>query len=107
MHSQIYLTGKLHADPELVQTKKGRLWVKILLQSELTRENRPGEFVTESVILPVSLFSTPAEQVKNLKRGDSLTIGAHLYGTRFDGQDGPKYGVQLVGDVAFLTARSQ
>jgi hypothetical protein len=39
--------------------------------------------------------------VKNLKRGDSLTIGAHLYGTRFDGQDGPKYGVQLVGDAAF------
>ena len=81
MHSQIYLTGHLADNPEIGETRKGRLFVKILLEAEVVRETRPGEFQAESCILPVSCFSEPAETVKALRRGDQLTVGAHLYGT--------------------------
>jgi hypothetical protein len=84
MHSQLYLSGKLIGNPELGTTKKGRLWVKLLLETELVRETRPGEYQTECVVLPISFFSRPGEQVRNLKAGDAIMIGAHLYGSRFE-----------------------
>jgi single-stranded DNA-binding protein len=107
MHSQLYLVGRLADNPEIGETKKGRLFVKILLETESVREIRPGEFQAESCILPVSLFSQPAEAVKTLRRGDQLTIGAHLYGTEFKPDSGPaKRGIQVVADCVFLTSGS-
>ena len=52
MYSQIYLTGHLADNPEIGETRKGRLFVKILLEAEVVRETRPGEFQAESCILP-------------------------------------------------------
>lgn len=102
MTSQLYLSGRLARNPEPGTTKKGKLWVKVLLESSLVRETRPGELQTESVTVPVSFFSRPAEQVKNLKTGDTLTVGCHLYGTRFEGDSGTKHGVQLIADVVVI-----
>jgi single-stranded DNA-binding protein len=102
LHSQLYLSGRLVSKPEFAETKKGKLRVKLILETALVRETRPGEYQTELVVLPVQLFSQPAEQVKDLKEGDSLTLGCHAYGTAFQPTDGPvKRGVQLVADVVF------
>jgi single-stranded DNA-binding protein len=61
MTSQIYLSGHLASNPELSETKKGKLRVKLILETTLIRETRPGEFQPESVVVPIQLFSEPAE----------------------------------------------
>ena len=66
MHSQIYLSGKLAANPEVFATKKNKPWIKLLLETLLVRETSPGQFQSESVILPVSFFSREAEAVRAL-----------------------------------------
>jgi single-stranded DNA-binding protein len=101
MTSQLYLTGRLAANPEAATTRKGKVWIKVLLETEFVREPTPGEFQTESVTIPISFFSRPAEQVKNLTRGAAITVGAHLYGTKFENGGVIRHGVQLVADVVF------
>jgi single-stranded DNA-binding protein len=92
------LSGSLAADPELGQTKKGHLQVKILLATELVRKDGTG-FQVENVVIPISLFSREAEAVQNLAQGDLVTIGAHLYGTRFEAPDGRvSHGCRVVAD---------
>jgi single-stranded DNA-binding protein len=99
MHCELYLSGKLEAPPEIAVTKNGKEWLRLLLKVRQVREPRPGEFQTESVILPISCFSREASAVKNLRIGDPVIVGVHLQGTRFQPSDGPpKYGVQLVAD---------
>src|SRR5262249_34988274 len=101
------LQGRLAVDPERGTTKKGRLWVKILLETSLVRETQPGQLQTESLTVPVSFFSQPAEQVKELKAGTALTVGCHLYGTRFESDSGTKHGVQIIADVVYLNAAKE
>ena len=99
MHSQLYLTGQLAADPELLQTKKGKLIVKLLLETEFIRQTTQGDFQPETVILPVNFFSREAEVVKDCRKGDFLVVGCHLYGTQFKVSDGiVKHGVQIIAD---------
>jgi hypothetical protein len=106
MHHQLYLTGKLGGNPMPGQTSKGKLMVKVLLEAELVRETRPGEFTSEAVAPPVTFSSYPAEQVRDLKRGDQLTIGCHLQGTKFQPDQGAvKHGVQIIADAVFLPAK--
>ena len=110
MTSQLYLSGRLAGNPEIGATKKGRLWVKLLLETELIRaDGRAGGFQAESILLPVSFFSLEAEAVRDLKAGDSLVVGCHLYGTRFKNDAGTKYGVQLIADTVLrrLAAREE
>jgi|SRR6516225_1680548 single-stranded DNA-binding protein len=105
MISQLYLAGRLAAAPEISQTKKGRLQVRLLLETELVRNNSDG-LKAESVIMPVSFFSREAEAVKDLVRGDSLTLGAHLYETRFEAPDGRvSHGVKIVADDVLGTRK--
>jgi single-stranded DNA-binding protein len=97
--SQLYLTGRLAAAPEISQTKKGRLMVRLRLETELVRVTAQGIYQTESVTLPVSFFACEAEEVRRAQPGDYLVIGAHLYGTRFEASDGGvKHGVQIIAD---------
>ena len=99
MHSQLYLSGRLAADPEFSQTKKGNLIVKSLLETQFVRETTKGNFQSESVILPVSFFSREAEPVKDCRRGDFVVIGCHLYGTKFRAPDGTvNHGVKIIAD---------
>jgi single-stranded DNA-binding protein len=102
MTSQIYLRGRLSDNPELSQTKNGKLRVKILLSTQLLREKPPGEVQSESITLPVTFFSSPAEVVKELKRGAEITVGAHLYGTEFQDGNTVRHGVQITADVVFV-----
>ena len=105
MISQLYLAGRLAAAPEISQTKKGGLQVRLLLETELVR-NGSGGLASESVVLPVSLFSREAEAVKTLLHGDSLTLGCHLYGTRFEAPDGRvSHGVKIVADDVLGTRK--
>ena len=98
MTSQLYLSGRLVADPELGQTKKGYLQVKVLLQTELVRKDGSGLQV-ENVILPINFFSREAEAVRGLVGGDEITIGAHLYGTKYQAPDGRvTHGCRVVAD---------
>jgi len=106
MHSQLYLSGRLAVNPEVFATKKNKPWIKLLLETRLVRETSPGQFQSESVILPVSFFSREAE-VKGLRRGDPLTVGVHLYGTRFESDSGTKYGCQLLADQVFEPLRQE
>jgi single-stranded DNA-binding protein len=99
MQSQIYLSDRLVAQAELSQNKKGKLIVKLLLETELVRPTTQGAFQAEAVTIPVSFFSREAEAVRECQPGDYLVIGAHLYGTRFEAPDGSvKRGVQIVAD---------
>jgi hypothetical protein len=104
MQSQLYLQGRLLGNPEVRETRKGKLMVKALLETVFFREASPGQVQAEHVTLPILFFSQPATAVKDLKAGASLTIGAHLYGTRFqpDGVAEVKHGIQLVADAVFL-----
>ena len=104
MHCQLYLSGQVVASPETGRTKNDKEWVRLLLETMLVREVREGEFQSESAILPVSCFSREAAAVKHLGRGDPLVVGAHLYGTKFEGDGGIKYGVKIVADTVFLAA---
>jgi hypothetical protein len=84
VHSQIYLSGILASEPEVGTTRKGdKLLVKLLLETELVRQVRPNEFQAESTLVPLSCFGWPAEVARSLHRGDSVLVGAHLYGTEF------------------------
>jgi single-stranded DNA-binding protein len=100
--SQLYLSGVLESDPEILSTKKGKLMVKVLLATTLWRETTPGQVQSESVILPITFFAESAEKVKNLRKGAALICGGHLYGTRFEAPQGTKHGVQIVADAVFL-----
>jgi single-stranded DNA-binding protein len=96
--SQLYLSGRLADNPELGQTKKGHLQVKILLATELVRKDGSGLQV-ENVVIPISLFSREAEAVQSLTQGDFITIGAHLYGTKYEAPDGRvSHGCKVVAD---------
>src|ERR1700745_1499079 len=109
MHSQLYLTGKLASEPETGTTRKSnKLLVKLLLETELVRQPRPGEFQLESVLLPLSCFAWPAEVARSLHRGDSVMVGAHLYGTEFKTDDGTiRRGLSLIADsVVLIRARA-
>ena len=102
---QIYLQGRLLGKPEVSETKRGKKMVRVLLSTELVRETRRGAYQTESVTLPVLFFAGPAEVVKNLRTSDSLTIGAHLYGTRFESPEGTvKHGCQIIADAVFFNS---
>src|SRR5262249_36842349 len=94
-------SGRLASSPELAQTKKGRLWVRLLLETEFVRPTGSGGFQSELVVLPISLFSYEAEAVKDARKGDYLSIGCHLYGTKFESENGIKYGCQIVADQVF------
>ena len=108
MHSQLYLTGQLVADPELLQTKKGKLIVKLLLETEFIRQTTQGDFQPETVILPVNFFSREAEAVKDCRKGDFLTVGCHLYGTEFRATDGVvNHGVKIIADQVLQRATHQ
>jgi single-stranded DNA-binding protein len=107
MTGLIYLQGRLVFNPEKRQTKNAKLWVRLLLEVAITREARPGEFVTEQTVLPINCFAHCAQQVKDLQPGDPVTVGAHLSGTKFDTSEGTKYGVQLVAEKVFLSAAKE
>ena len=103
MTSQLYLSGTVASEPLVGETRKGRLMVRVLIKTDLVRETRPAELQSEQLTLPVTFFSTPAEIAKNLRLGDPITIGAHLYGTEFHNSDGAvKHGVQLIADTLAL-----
>ena len=107
MHSQLYLCGRVAAVPELSTTKKGKPMVRILLETELVRATTPGNYQSESVPLPVSFFSREAEIVRDCQKGDFITIGCHLYGSRFEATDGTiKHGVHIIADQVLQGARS-
>ena len=100
MASQIYLDARVASNPESSQTKKGKLMVRLVVETVLVRELRPGEHQNETVTLPVTFFARAAEAVKNLRAGDLITIGAHLYGSEFRSPEGSiKRGVQIVADA--------
>jgi single-stranded DNA-binding protein len=100
LHSQLYLSGRVAASPDLSKTKKGKPMVRLLLVTELVRCTTPGSCQSESVTLPVNFFSREAEEVRDAQPGDHLVIGAHLYGTRFEASDGGvKHGVQIIADT--------
>jgi single-stranded DNA-binding protein len=109
MTSQLYLTGRLFANPEIGRTKRDKVWVKVLLETELVRPDGRGGFQTENVVLPISFFSREAEAVKDLRRGDPLVVGTHLYGTEFQTPAGEiKRGVQIIADaVTFPAAQKE
>jgi len=99
MIAHLYLTGRLSAEPQIAQTKKGRPFARILLEAEQIRPSPNGAQV-ETIMLPVVLFSHQAEAIRSSRKGDALTIAAHFNGTKFETEDGiVKHGVQLIADT--------
>jgi hypothetical protein len=87
MHSQLYLSGRLAVDPEILRTRKDKLMVKVILETELVPPTTEGNYQSESVTLPVSFFTRETEAVRDCRRGDYLAVGCHLYGTEFKAPD--------------------
>jgi hypothetical protein len=102
MHSQLYLSGRHLTNPEIGTTKKGHPWIKLLLETELVKGDGHSGLSAETLIVPLSCFGRQAEAVKDLKTGNTLTTDCHLYGTKYEGQDGTKHGIQLVADAVYL-----
>jgi hypothetical protein len=102
IQSQLYLSGRLFANPEMGTTEKGHPWIKLLLDTELVKSDGRGGLATETLIVPLSCFGPQAATVRDLRAGDTLTAGCHLYGTKYESQDGVKHGIQLVVDVVYL-----
>src|SRR5215472_14025564 len=108
MHCQLYLSGRLAVDPEILRTRKDKLMVKVILETELVRPTTEGNYQSESVTLPVSFFNREAEAVRDCRRGDYLAVGCHLYGTEFKAPDGTvKRGVQIIADQILQGAAHQ
>jgi single-stranded DNA-binding protein len=106
MRSEIYLTGRLAGDPEISQTKKGKPWIKLLVETERVSSDGRGGLETVWTILPVSCFSGEAQAAKDLQRGDSVTVACHLSGTSFAPAEGSvKYGVSIIADQIFINSR--
>jgi hypothetical protein len=101
---QFFSQGGFFFKPEIKQTKNGRDWCRILVEFTSARETRPGEFVSETTVVPVNCFAACAERVKGLKVGDHLTVGCRVTGTKFRADDGDRYGVQLVAEQVFVAA---
>jgi single-stranded DNA-binding protein len=98
MISQLYLTGRLNGEPEIAQTKKGKPYARILVETEQIRSG-PNGSQSETITLPVVLFGRQAEAIRSSRKGDTVTIGCHLNGTRFETHEGTvKHGVQLIAD---------
>jgi single-stranded DNA-binding protein len=102
--SLIYIAGQLSGKPQILQTRNGKPWAKILVEEEVARERGQGT----PNILPITLFGRAAERAKELQRGDRLTVACRLQGTRFEIESGEiRYSVQLVGKVIYLATVSE
>jgi single-stranded DNA-binding protein len=101
--SQIHIGGKLIAEPEVIRTKKNKLFVRLLVEVELVRQPQPGEFQTETTFVPVACFAREAETAKALHRGNTIFCGCQVYGTAYDLPDGRvKRGLQLIADYLVI-----
>ena len=107
MHSQVYLSGRLASNRELEITKKGHFRLRLLLETFVRPIGRGG-YQAEQVILPINCFAREVELVKDLKPGDSLTGGCHLYSSRYETNEGvAKYEVQLTADVFYRNRNTE
>src|SRR5215471_776966 len=107
MHSQLYFSGRLVSGPAIASTRKGAPWTRLLMETELVKSDGRGGLAQETIIVPVNCFGHQAEAVRDLREGDALTIGARLHGTKFEGEGGTKYGVQLVADAVYVDSRER
>lgn len=105
MIGQIFLTGRLSAEPEISLSKKGKPIARILLDVDQVRPTPAGP-QSEQITLPVILFSRQAEAIQAFRKGDPLWIAAHLNGTRFEAPDGTtRHGTQLVADSVLTESK--
>jgi single-stranded DNA-binding protein len=100
MTARIYVEGCVADKPQILETRGGKPWAKILLEEEGVRERQQQG---SSNILPVTLFGRAAERAADLQRGDRLTVACRLQGTKFETDSGEtRYGLQLVGEQVFI-----
>jgi single-stranded DNA-binding protein len=101
----IYLTGKLVGDPFLGETQRGKPMCRLLLEIDLAREIGRGELQIETHRLPVVMYSRVANEARDLRRGDSVTVVARLNGTKFEkpGEE-TKHGLQLIGETLLFAS---
>jgi len=104
MTSLIYFEGRVSGNPQILETRSGKPWAKILLEEEVVRERQQDTPNT----LPISLFGRAAERTKQLQRGDRLTVACRLQGTRFEPPSGEVLdGCQRVGEQLYLAAAAK
>jgi single-stranded DNA-binding protein len=107
MSSEIYVSGRLFAEPEIGRTTGNEPSVRLLLSVELIRKKTFGLYEIDRTVLPVSCFGEPATQAQSLHQGDRLVIQAHLFGTAFRPPDGSvRRGVQIRADELILPRHS-
>jgi single-stranded DNA-binding protein len=106
MTPSIFLEGRIYFKSEVKKTKNDRDWIQIILETTLARETSPGVFQNEVNFLPVKAFSFSAGQIRNLRKGDTVTIAVRLSGTRFESPEGTKHGVQLICERVLRTVPS-
>jgi single-stranded DNA-binding protein len=97
-----YIEGRISGKPQILQTRSGKPYAKILLEEEVARERQQQG--TPNTLL-ISLFGRAPERAKDLQRGDRLTVACRMQGTRFETESGEiRYGVQLVGEQIYFAA---
>jgi single-stranded DNA-binding protein len=107
MSSEMYLSGRLFAEPEIGRTANNEPSVKILLSVELIRKKTFGLYEIDTTVLPVSCFGGPANQAQSLHQGDRLVVEGHLFGTAFRPPDGSvRRGIQFRADELILLQHS-
>jgi single-stranded DNA-binding protein len=107
MTGQIFLSGRLVAQPKVSTTAKGKIMVRILLEVEQWRQVSRSECRLELTELPILAFSLCAKQLRDLRPGAAVVLMLHLNGTKYTPPEGgeARPGVQLVCDeVSFPPA---
>jgi single-stranded DNA-binding protein len=92
-------------EPEVLSTKNGKLWVRLLIEVRSWRRGADGEAGQEEVTkLPVNMFSKTAEIARDyLRVGDAVGLTCRVGGTEYKGTDGKtRRGITLAADQLHL-----
>jgi len=105
--SEIYVSGRLFAEPEIGRTVNNEPSVKILILTDLIHKKGPELYQIETTVLPISCYCQLATQAARLRPGDRVVVQGHLFGTAFRPPDGSvRRGVQFRADELIIPRRS-
>ena len=99
MTSQIYVDGRLSRNPEFSTTSNGKPMAKLLIETEVVRQVRRGEWQSEQHMIPITVYGWLVDTVRELHGNDRLSVCCHANGTAFTTASGEvNYGIRLIAD---------
>jgi len=104
-HADLFVLGTLAEVPEQLQTKSGKLWLKLLIEIKTWKRGNNGEpGQEETTLLTINAFSKLAETARAyLQVGDPVALNCRVSGTEYKGNDGKiRRGTTITCDTLHL-----